>query len=294
MAKAASAQFSRSADQATARAGGSHLTREARDRTLDRFQSRIEKAGYNQVRSVDEIAGRHIRAYIESRIKDGVSPRTMQNEMSHIRAVVRDVIAHDPSLTNKSLGIDGGSRIGTKTAVTADELKSWTDKARELGRDGVACALEVSRELGLRSQEVIRADAEQLRIWAREVSEASRVTVIHGTKGGRVRDATVPNPGRALPALERAAAIAEDQGGYLITSANGAAAGSLESATVIYRSYAERHGIETHRCRYAYARQVYQGYRDKGYSHRESCSRLAVDLGHGDGRGRYVDSVYLQ
>lgn len=235
--RSASAQFARSADQASARAGGSHLTRESRDRTLDRLQDRLVDAGYKNLRSVDQLAVRHIEAYVESRIEDGISPRTIQNELSHIRAVMNPDRAQAPEMSNKALGADGGSRIGTKTAVTADELKAWTDKANDLGREGIAAALEVSRELGLRSQEVIRADAEQLRTWSQEASQNGRVTVVHGTKGGRVRDTTVPDPGRTVAVLERAAAVAEAQGGHLVAQANGSAAASLKSATTIYRGY---------------------------------------------------------
>lgn len=291
--RSASAQFARSADQASARAGGSHLTRESRDRTLDRLQDRLEDAGYN-LRSVDQLAVKHVQAYVESRIEDGIGSRTLQNEMSHIRSVMNPDRAQAPEMTNQALGVDGGSRIGSKTAVSDQEMRTWTDQARDLGRDGIAAALEVSRELGLRSQEVIRADAEQLRTWSREAAENGRVTVVHGTKGGRVRDTTVPDPGRTVAVLEAAAAVAESQGGYLIARADGSSAESLKSATAIYRSYNDRHDIDAHRCRYAYAREVYQHHRDQGHSHREACSRTSVDLGHGDGRGRYAASVYLR
>jgi len=291
--KPAARSLARSMSQASEKARGSHLTRESRERTLSRFQSVMENVGYNQLKSVNDIAGRHIRAYIESRIEDGVSVRTMQNEMAHIRSVVRDCIANAKELSNENLGISGGSRIGTKTAVTADELQTWASHARDLGREGIAVALEVSRELGLRSQEIVRADADQLRAWVREAS-AGRVTILHGTKGGRVRDATVINPVRTVAVLERAVTVAEAQGGYLITRADGKPASNLKAATAIYRSYNDRQNIDAHRCRYAYAREAYQYHLAQGHSHREACSRVSVDLGHGDGRGRYIESVYLR
>lgn len=317
--KSASAQFARSADQASARAGGSHLTQEARDRTLDRFQSVMQEAGYNQIRSVDDLATRHLEAYVEARIADDVSVRTLQNELSHIRSVMDPDRAANPRAQNAALGtnyrwdqdqrwvpvtkedrdqgitggVTGGSRVGTSTAVTAEELQSWTAQARELGREGFACAMEVSMELGLRSQEIIRASAEQLHIWIRETSTQGQVTIIHGTKGGRVRDTKVLHPARTVAVLRRAAAVADAQGGYLIVRANGSPT-SLKSATRIYRSYANRQGIKTHRCRYAYAREVYQHFRAQGYSHKEACIRTAVYLGHGESRDRYVNSVYLR
>lgn len=293
MGKSAKQKFEQSAYQAAQRAGGSHLTREARSHTMGQLKDRLSAAGYQNISSVEQVALRHVKAYVESRMQDGVSVRTLQNEMSHIRAVMRPDRASAPQMTNKALGIDGGSRISTKTAVTDRELRSWTDQARQHGREGIAQALEVSRELGLRSQEVIRADAEQLRTWSREASANGRVTILHGTKGGRVRDTTVVDPERTVAVLERAAATAQAQGGYLIAQANGAAS-NLKSALSIYRSYNHRQGINAHRCRYAYAREVYQHHKNRGHSHREACRRTSVDLGHGSGRGRYVRSVYLR
>lgn len=35
-----------------------------------------------------------------------------------------------------------------------------------------------------------------------------------------------------------------------------------------------------------------QAYRNEGYSEREARVATSLDLGHGDGRGRYVASVY--
>ena len=291
--RSTSSQFARSAIQASARVGGAHLTRQARERTLARLQEMLS-GKYNNLRSVDQLSAKHIREYVQFRENDNVSKRTLQNELSHIRAVMDPNRAQAVEMSNKTLGINGGSRIGSKTAASAEEVHAWREKAESLGRDGIAAGLELQRELGLRSQELVRANAEQLRIWIREASMHGRVTVVHGTKGGKVRAATVPDASRAVPALVRAAAVAEAQGGYLIARADGNPAKNLESATTIYRSYCNRHEIETHRCRYAYAREVYGQYREAGLSDREACSRLGVDLGHGDRRGRYVRSVYLR
>jgi len=37
-----------------------------------------------------------------------------------------------------------------------------------------------------------------------------------------------------------------------------------------------------------------QAYRDAGFSQREAGIATSLDLGHGDGRGRYVASVYVR
>jgi hypothetical protein len=46
--------------------------------------------------------------------------------------------------------------------------------------------------------------------------------------------------------------------------------------------------------RYAFAQEQYRNYRKAGFSNREALALLSKDLGHGDGRGRYVKSVYLR
>ena len=48
-----------------------------------------------------------------------------------------------------------------------------------------------------------------------------------------------------------------------------------------------------HSMRYAYARDRNNAYLKKGFSKDESLSLTSMDLGHGDGRGRYVERVYL-
>jgi site-specific recombinase XerC len=293
MGRSSKQKLERSLDQASSRAGGSHLTQEARGRTLDRLQDVLQEKGYQNLSSADQLAGRHLKGYVEQRKEDGISPRTLANEMAHIRSVCRPEIANAANLTNKALGIESASREGTKTAVDRQELAAWVDRATELGRDGIAVGYEVSRELGLRKEETIMANADQLRQWSAQLDRGDRVTVWKGTKGGKARDAFVPNKERAQEVLSRAAAIAEAQGGYLVTQKSGEAVRSLKQADSIIKSFNHRNAIEMHRTRYSYARECYQHYREQGYSHRDACALTGVDLGHGDGRGTYVERVYM-
>lgn len=82
------------------------------------------------------------------------------------------------------------------------------------------------------------------------------------------------------------------QGGRLIAST------SLQGAARAYcRGLADaglRGEHASHALRYAYARDLFGQYRTLGVEPREARSMLAVDLGHGDGRGRYVAQVYLR
>ena len=80
----------------------------------------------------------------------------------------------------------------------------------------------------------------------------------------------------------------------LVARADGAAAAGLKQAMGVYRNVCHRQGIQSHAARYAFAREQMQAYRGQGYSEREARAAVSQDLGHGDGRGRYIASVYAR
>ncbi|MDI5050258.1 DNA-binding protein, partial [Salmonella enterica subsp. enterica serovar Montevideo] len=49
-----------------------------------------------------------------------------------------------------------------------------------------------------------------------------------------------------------------------------------------------------HSLRYAWAQDTISHYLAQGFNRKEALAILAMDLGHGDGRGRYVAQVYGQ
>ena len=51
-------------------------------------------------------------------------------------------------------------------------------------------------------------------------------------------------------------------------------------------------GICAHALRYAYACEMLVLYTKEGFSQAEAEAQTSIDLGHGDGRGRYVRKVY--
>ncbi len=117
--------------------------------------------------------------------------------------------------------------------------------------------------------------------------------VIEGTKGGRARDVHPANLNRARIAIERAQATVKDSDqGYPVARADGTAASGPRQALGIYRNLCHRAGIQSHAARYAFTQERLQAYRNDGLSEREARAATSLDLGHGDGRGRYVASVY--
>lgn len=268
-------------------AGGSHGTKAARMLTAGRLGEVLYQQGL-KVQGVDTISGRHIASYIAERKADGVGLRSMQNEMSHIRGLLRaagrDGLANDPRLSNGALAIDGASRDGTRTAATDQQYAEALTAAASYSAS-VEAALQLERTLGLRSQEAIRSGA-SLASWERQLLATGAVKVIYGTKGGRDRTSIAPDREAALAAVRHAQTIAKSNNGYLFL-------GRLKEASTHYRNIMHRHvEIQGHSLRYSYAQDLVAQFREQGLSDREAFAKASISLGHGDGRGTYVKQVY--
>jgi len=279
--------------------GGAHLTREARSATFNTFTRVMRELGYG-IRAAHQIGGRHLQAFSQHRAKQGVNVRTRANEMSHLRAVLihigKQALARNPAYSNSALGIERGRRIGTKQPLSDAAILMFQKQTAQLDRPGIGIILELQRALGLREAEAIRAgQAETLTRWAHELREHGRVRVIEGTKGGRPRDVRPANVERALSVIERACTTLEiTRQQYLVARVDGTATQDLRQALGVYRNLCYRAGIQSHGARYAFASERLQAYRDQGYSEREARAATSLDLGHGDGRGRYISSVYAR
>ena len=291
-------EFQASLVATLARLGGSHLTREARERTAEKFSTLMYEAGYTHLAQPADINGKHLRAYVAARQTESPSVRTLQNEVAHLRSVLRSAgkqaMANAPGLSNQALGINGGSRLGSKTAMSSEDYLTITERAEHQKRPGMAALLRLERHLGLRGNEAIHAREDTLRRWDRELQADGRITVLAGTKGGRPRTVDVFNKPNASAAISSALSLCMKQGGFLVVRANGLPSGGLKQARRIYHSWAHRNGIQPHAARYAFARDQLDGYLSRGYSSREALMAVSHDLGHGDGRGRWVKSVYMR
>ncbi len=100
--------------------GGSHKTVNDRIHIVQRFDQHLRALNV-QIQRVEQIKVRHIESYIHERLAQGIGKRTLQNEMASLRVVLqqagRKQVAEHERLTNKSLGISGASRSGTRCAV---------------------------------------------------------------------------------------------------------------------------------------------------------------------------------
>ena len=279
--------------------GGAHLTRQARSATFNTFARSMRELGYG-IHAARQIGGKHLQAFAQHRAAQGVCTRTRANEMSHLRAVLVQIgkqgLARNPAYSNQALGIGRGSRVGTKQPLSDAAIHAFQERMVRFGRPAIGGILELQRALGLREAEAIRAGQVQtLARWQRELQERGCVRVVEGTKGGRPREVHPADLDRAQTAVQRAQAVLEATGQrYLVARADGGTTTGLRQALGVYRNLCHRAGIQSHSARYAFARERVQAYRNQGYSEREARAAASQDLGHGDGRGRYIASVYAR
>ncbi|CAH6141720.1 Tyrosine recombinase XerC [Citrobacter koseri] len=203
-------------------AGGSHKTVHDRIAMAERFCERLAEQNI-QIRYVHHLKARHIEAYIQMRLAQNIQKRTLHNEMAAVRKILtqagRKKLAQSERISNKSLGLAGASRNGTRQAITPEHYQQVVDTARQKDA-GLAAALELSRLMGLRSQEAVRC-SHSLAVWRQALERGdTRLTVVFGTKGGRPRDTIIQDTIAVRQALDNAIDIAAQRNGRLIDAGN--------------------------------------------------------------------------
>ncbi|CAI0970622.1 integrase domain-containing protein [Serratia quinivorans] len=275
---------------------GSFKTVADRSRIAERFSEHLTKLNI-QIRDVKHIKTMHIEKYIHSRLVENIALRTLQNEMAAVRSIMsvagRNKLA-DPNhekLSNQALGISGANRDGKKTPISDEKLMAIINHT--LKKDaGVALGIQLSRYLGLRTEETVQS-AKSLKTWRQSlINGGDRVRVVFGTKGGRSRDTTIFNREKVLSVLNTAIKYCDDHNGKLIDKP------SLHAAIERYRNVVREAGMTgkdaPHSLRYAYSRDAVKHHVNAGMSREEAEALVSMDLGHGDGRGRYIKQVYFK
>lgn len=272
-------------------AGGSFKTREGRQITVARFHDFLKTQNI-QIRSVDQIKGKYIQAYVEFRKTNGIGKRTLQNEVAALRCMLRTAGRNKlaEQLDNKGLGISGASRDGTKTAMPDSRFAVLRATVVTLD-PGVCACIDLERALGLRAEESVKS-CKSLTSWAKQLASDKPVHVIFGTKGGRPRLVHPANRQRAMDAVQAAQELAARQNGVLINKPD------EKTAMHRYKNVMTSAGFKGkesgHALRYAFARDQIEAYLAFGYSRTEALALTSADLGHGDGRGRYIAQVYAR
>ncbi|MGR7122085.1 integrase domain-containing protein [Klebsiella aerogenes] len=277
-------------------AAGGYATTADRMRIAKYFINYLNENGI-KLRHIESIKTRHLTGYLLSRKEQGLSHRTVSNERAALRGVLsqggRYKLADpdNPLLSNKALGLENVSRDGTKLPLTVDEFrKAFTEV--EIKDRGVAATMQLAYVLGLRTKEAVEA-CKSISTWKRALeSGQDSVRVVFGTKGGRPRDTLIIDRVALKHAIHYAEKVMSKSNGRLIDKPD------IRKAIDRYRYHVRRVGLigekAPHSMRYHFSQQAKQFYEEKGFSEKEVYAQVSMDLGHGDGRGRYVKQVYFK
>jgi len=278
--------------QAAIQAKGAFLTEDDRKIIVLRFGQYLKDHNI-QIKNIEHIKTRYIQGYIHERLAQGIAKRTLQNEMSAIRVTLRqagrDKLANSPAISNKALGLSGASRKGTKIPINDSQYRVIHQKA--LHKDqGLAAAIELARTFGLRGEEAVQS-CQSLQTWKVALENGEeKVKVIFGTKTGKPRETLIIDRQRAINAVNTALKITTTQNGKLINKP------TLKQAMSYWGNHCRAIGlkgkISPHSLRYAFTHEAEAYYRKQGFSEKEWLALTSMDLGHGDGRGKYVKLVY--
>lgn len=271
--------------QASSRAGGSHMTRQSRHCFINLFIATLFALGF-PLQRISQISVRAVVAFVASRASRSI--RTRQNDMAHLRTVLRNAgrqqFARDPKIANAALGISGGSRRGSKEPISDSDFAALLMRVKDAGLRAI---LLLERALGLRAKEAVMS-VKSLQTWHAAIVAGKREAhVIFGTKGGRPRWAGIVDRDATLSAVEAAISVVASRG-KLAPKRN------LKAALQWYANATNRLGIQGHALRYGYTIAAIQKLLIDGHSLAEALAIVATWLGHGDGRGRMVKSVYGQ
>ena len=246
----------------------------------------------------DQIRTKHLQSYIASLTERGVTKRAAQNSAAHIRKTLR--AAHPkrfipmlklPELSNAAVGIAGGSRKGTHVAIANNLLKSIQEK---LPPD-IRLLSELQRVLGLRLKEAVCLTKRNELIRIREELETGWGTVEAGTKGGRIRSIYF-TPEQQREILQIITDILQFMSvrrqSFLVISKGKSLKSAYDRARSQYCKAGLTGKIASHSLRYAWVHDRMAFFKARGIPPQSAKKLVALELGHGDSRDRYVQMVY--
>lgn len=266
------------------------LTKSRMQTTFKALEAFAKKQRWGAVEPAS-LTAKQLKGFVAFRIEEGISARSIQNEMSHLRRALAEVGRVEFAqvvCSNKELSVPSGTRIGVGKVVDPQVLQSALERALP----DTKALLELSRTLGLREREAIKS-ANSLLEWGRALAQGQPIIVRDGTKGGKARSVVVAPGGmeRAMAAVKSAQAVLEQQKQLVVSK-------SLKAAVEQHSDRMAKLGLKgensCHSLRRAFAMDQYKHYLAVGCNQKIALSRTSNDLGHGDGRGRWIFNNYLR
>jgi hypothetical protein len=279
-------------DAALSKKRGARGTRERMHSTFKQLK-RIAKEGKWGLIYPESITLKQMKTYVAKRIEEDISAHSIQTEVSAIRRAMEGAGRHLDAVnlfTSASLGVPAVSRKGNGIPISETTYLSALERADK----ATAALMRLQHDLGLRLNEAIEV-AGTLAQWERTLRlGATHVHLLHGSKGGRPRDISIlpQNFDAVYGAI--VAALGTTKGGrhFPIQANNGRHAARLYSQKLAELEI--KNEESSHSMRRRFACNQYAWYLQNGLVSKEAWARLSMDLGHGDGRGRWVHNNYLR
>ena len=159
----------------------------------------------------------------------------------------------------------------------------------------VAALMRLQFYIGLRMEESI-ASKDSLKSWLNILKNGgSDLTVSGGTKGGKIRAVYIHKVNREAVFIAIAGALAatENAKSHFYPDAK-----NDRSAKTKYGQDLAALGLKkeasSHAMRRAFAVEDLLGYLQEGFNAKSALARVSQNLGHGDGRGRWVWNCYVK
>lgn len=265
-------------------------------RTYFRYRSSMKKflgfcAERFRLQKIQKIGDKHLRAYIDWRRENGVTEKTIKQDLSAVRFLHRFTGAKNELAPNKVFDLERTSPGGVNRAWTPGEYTGMLGLAQNLNRREVALTMQLARWLGLRIHEctrLSRSDAEK--------ALQSGMLRVKG-KGGKVRD--VPLRPEAVKALRQACEGLGRNEKLFVSPGEKThrVIGRIEDFIYRHRDKVTREErdveITFHGLRHLYAREEYHSRMREARGHlerRRALLEVAELLGHGRGE---ITRIYL-
>ena len=274
---------------------GGSLIKKARVTTITQFVAFCWDTGM-PIPALANVRGLHVKAFVVHMLSQGLTVRTLQTKLGHIRqclrAAGRNGLADDPKLTNAALGAGGGSRKGTNAPISP---KAWAQvlACAEQRSPELQAGIRVALFLGLRAEETVQAGPSLAR-WQRELAAGHLVYVTRGTKGGKTRFVLPVDREQAMAAVGFAIQVKGRRKNLYKQPTLKKARKFYDNEWLRHLKPASGEGSTPHSLRYRYAQDLEALLLTQGFTKDEAGAVIALCLGHGDGRGRYMHLVYGQ
>ncbi|WP_227013486.1 tyrosine-type recombinase/integrase [Paenibacillus psychroresistens] len=261
-----------------------------------------------KLQNLRNISDKHLIAFIKHRQEDGISPKSLKNDLSAIRYMnyhtpkVRQQISDNNGLKLKGLDLEKTNPKNGDRAWTNQEYSNFKNFAEKLGKDVVSDTLILSRTIGVRVTEAVACSRPQ----AINALKTGIYSVKGEAKNGKHREVSLSKEAREV--FERKL---KESNQYRLFIKDGEKTHEVVNKVQNFINYyrdrfttlegkkirvdtrdpSKSHELTYHGLRYAYVKDRVTHFINKGLSLEEAYKLVTKEIGH---ERKEVIEIYLQ